>query len=217
MNNKHEIPDSHLLEHLNENVSLRLSGRLLETGESQYQRYEVWETDALGRLFRLDGRAMTSEGDEFLYHESLVHPAAVMIDQPRRALVLGGGDGGSARQLLRHPSIEHVDIVELDAKVVDLSRRYLNTVHQGALDDPRVCLHIDDAEHYIRSTALPARLSYDLIVFDLTGSDGLAASLYQPAFLRACQQLLTQTAGLLTLHLGSLSHRPQQIGMGRNL
>jgi spermidine synthase len=173
--------------------------RLVVRVDSPYQRIEVWDTDQLGRLFTLDGRPMTSTGDEFIYHECMVHPAALAHPSPRAALVLGGGDGGAARQLLRHPQIERIVVAELDAQVVRLTRAHLPEVHGGAFDDPRVELVIGDAAHYV-ATAAPAQ--FDLVVFDLTPPDSPAAGLYTPAFYAQLKRTL-RPAAALSLHLGS--------------
>ncbi len=98
--------------------------RCLRALTRRINRIEVWETRQLGRLFTLDG-PMTSTGDEFIYHECMVHPAALAHPAPRAALVLGGGDGGAARQLLAHPGIERIVVAELDEQVVRLTREYL--------------------------------------------------------------------------------------------
>ncbi|ANB73993.1 spermidine synthase [Paraburkholderia phytofirmans OLGA172] len=126
---------------------------LLARVDSPYQRIEVWDTPQLGQLFTLDGRPMTSTGDEFIYHECMVHPAALAHPSPKTALVLGGGDGGAARQLLKHPSIERIVVAELDAEVVRMTREYLPEVQGGAFDDPRVELVIGDAAHYVAGAA----------------------------------------------------------------
>jgi spermidine synthase len=125
------------------------NARRLARVVSPFQRIEVWDTPQLGRLLTLDDRPMTSVGDEFIYHECMTHPAALAHPAPRKALVLGGGDGGAARQLLKHPGIERIVIAELDPDVVRMARRYLDAVHQGALDDPRVELVIGDAARYV--------------------------------------------------------------------
>ena len=177
--------------------------RVLETVTSPHQRIEVCETPALGRLFRLDGRFMTSERDEFIYHECMVHPAAFAHGAPRRALVLGGGDGGAARQLLKHPSIEQVVIAELDAQVVAMARRHLQRVHGGALDDPRVELRLGDAAAFVaEAAAAPAAERFDLAVFDLTPPDSPARGLYTGAFFAELKRVLAPR-GIASLHLGA--------------
>lgn len=173
--------------------------RLLARVDSPYQRIEVWDTPQLGRLFTLDGRPMTSTGDEFIYHECMVHPAALAHPSPRAALVLGGGDGGAARQLLRHPAIERIVVAELDPDVVRLAREHLPEVQGGAFDDPRVELVIGDAANYVAASA-PAQ--FDLVVFDLTPPDSPAAGLYTRAFYEQTKRVMSACAAL-SVHLGS--------------
>ncbi|RKF29906.1 polyamine aminopropyltransferase [Paraburkholderia fungorum] len=174
------------------------NARRLARVDSPYQRIEVWDTPQLGRLFTLDGRPMTSTGDEFIYHECMVHPAALTHPAPKAALVLGGGDGGAARQLLRHPGIERIVVAELDAEVVRLTREYLADVQGSAFDNPRVELVIGDAAHYVAG----ATAQFDLIVFDLTPPDSPAAGLYTPDFYRQLKRVMSPNA-VLSLHLGS--------------
>ena len=174
------------------------NARRLARVDSPYQRIEVWDTPQLGRLFTLDGRPMTSTGDEFIYHECMVHPAALAHPSPKAALVLGGGDGGAARQLLKHPGIERIVVAELDADVVRLTREHLPEVHGGAFDDPRVELVIGDAADYV----VGATAQFDLVVFDLTPPDSPAAGLYTPDFYMQLKRVMSPTAAL-SLHLGS--------------
>lgn len=167
--------------------------------DSPFQRIEVWDTPQLGRLFTLDGRPMTSTGDEFIYHECMVHPAALAHPSQQAALVLGGGDGGAARQLLRHAGIGRIVVAELDAQVVRLTREYLPEVHGGAFDDPRVELIIGDAAQYVEAAA-PAQ--FDLVVFDLTPPDSPAAGLYTQAFYQRLKRIMRPIAAV-SVHLGS--------------
>ncbi|MGE8331202.1 MAG: polyamine aminopropyltransferase [Paraburkholderia nemoris] len=178
--------------------------RRLARVDSPYQRIEVWDTPQLGRLFTLDGRPMTSTGDEFIYHECMVHPAALAHPSPKAALVLGGGDGGAAQQLLKHPGIERIVVAELDAQVVRLTREYLPEVHGGAFDDPRVELVIGDAADFVAGAlqTVPATEQFDLVVFDLTPPDSPASGLYTPDFYMQLKRVMSPTAAL-SLHLGS--------------
>jgi len=169
--------------------------------DSPHQRIEVWDTPQLGLMFTLDGRPMTSVGDEFVYHECMVHPAALAHPEPRKALVLGGGDGGAARQLLAHPSIERIVVAELDEAVVRMAREHLTEVHRGALDDPRVQLVMGDAARYVATIASTAE-RFDLVVFDLTPPDSPAAGLYTTAFYAQLKAVLAPCA-MLSMHLGS--------------
>lgn len=178
----------------------------IETIRSPFQHIEVHDSVPFGRLFRLDGHFMTSERDEFFYHENLVQVAALAHAGPERALVVGGGDGGSAEELLKHPSMAAVTIAEIDAAVVDVSRRHFVDVHHGALDDPRVTVRIEDGLKFVEDSVD----EYDLIVLDLTDPGGPSAPLYTPDFYAACAKRLT-SGGAMTMHVGSPVAHPARI------
>ena len=206
-----DVPEGVLAELVSEDAGYFLRGaRLLEAGRSEWQTYEVWETPRFGKLFRLDGCFMTSERDEFYYHENLIHVPGVAHPGLRRALILGGGDGGSADELLKYPGIERIVIAELDAKVVELSRRHLCDVHHGALDDPRVEIRIGDGMKYVHEEGPAAGERYDLIVLDLTDPVGPAEALYAADFFAACKALLAK-GGALTLHIGTPVFQPERV------
>ena len=164
------------------------------------------DSETFGKLFRLDGHFMTSEKDEFFYHENLVHMAAVTHPGPERALIIGGGDGGSAEELLKHPSLKSVTLVEIDLAVVDIARKYFQAVHGGVLDDPRLTLRIEDGFAFVRGTTE----QFDLIVLDLTDAGGPSIELYTPEFYRACAARLTPM-GAMTLHIASPVAHPERI------
>jgi spermidine synthase len=174
--------------------------------QSPYQRVEVLDTHQFGRLFRLDGRLMTSEGDEFFYHECMTHPAALAHSAPESVLVIGGGDGGSSEELFKHPGVKRIVMAELDPVVIDISRRFLRNIHKGALDDPRLEIRIGDGFEYVKSTTE----RFDMIVLDLTDPDTPAFRLYTEEFFRMCQRCL-KPGGLLTLHLGSPVYQPETV------
>lgn len=206
-----DVPEGVLAELVSEDAGYFLRGaRLLEAGRSEWQTYEVWETPRFGKLFRLDGCFMTSERDEFYYHENLIHVPGVAHPGLRRALILGGGDGGSADELLKYPGIERIVIAELDAKVVELSRRHLRAVHHGALDDARVEVRIGDGMKYVHEDGPAAGERYDLIVLDLTDPVGPAEALYAADFFAACKALLAE-GGALTLHIGTPVFQPERV------
>ena len=184
---------------------LRISDTL-EQFVTPYQQVEVLQTPQFGRLFRLDGCLMTSEADEWFYHENLTHLAAISHPEPKTALIIGGGDGGSARQLLKHPSLEKIVICELDSGVVAMARRHLQQVHQGALDDAKVALIIADGLEYVANRREPV----DLLVLDLTDPQGHAEALYQAPFFAECARLLGED-GVLSLHLASPQYHPERV------
>jgi spermidine synthase len=202
-----------ILERLNDASGVYFEGTLLERRRTPFQLLEVYETAELGRIFRLDGCNMTSERDEFFYHENLVHPAAVAHRAPRHALVIGGGDGGSSEELLKHPSIERVHMAELDPDVIEVSRAQFGRVHRGAFDDPRLEVTVGDGLAYLRGT----RARYDLVVMDLTDPVGPSAELYSPATFALARSAMAPGAAL-TLHIGSPFSHPERVrGMLANL
>jgi spermidine synthase len=173
---------------------------------STFQHVEVHDSVPFGKLFRLDGHFMTSERDEFFYHENLIHVAALAHPSPERALIIGGGDGGSAEELLKHPTMTSVTITEIDKRVIDISRDHLAAVHRGALDDPRVTINVCDGFEFVRG----AKGAYDLIVLDLTDPGGPSAELYTPEFYAACDKHLTPL-GAMTMHVGSPVAHPERV------
>jgi spermidine synthase len=187
-----------IFERLNDASGVYFDGRLVERRQTPYQLLEVYETDELGRIFRLDGFNMTSERDEFFYHENLVHPAAVAHPGPRRALVIGGGDGGSSEELLKHSTLERVHMVELDPAVIEVAKAQFGRVHRGAFDDPRLVVTVGDGLAYLRDTAV----RYDLVSMDLTDPVGPSVDLYSPATFALVKRAMAG-GGALTLHIGS--------------
>ena len=195
-----------IFERLNDASGVYFEGSLVERRRTAFQLLEVYDTPELGRLFRLDGCNMTSEVDEFFYHENLVHPAAIAHARPRNALVIGGGDGGSSEELLKHSTIGRVHMAELDPDVVEVAKLHFAKVHRGAFDDPRLQVTIGDGLTYLRQTS--AR--YDLVSMDLTDPVGPSVELYSPATFALAKGAMA-AGGALTLHLGSPFSHPARV------
>jgi spermidine synthase len=195
-----------IFERLTDAAGVYFEGTLAERRQTPFQLLEVYETPQLGRIFRLDGANMTSERDEFFYHENLVHPAAVAHPAPKRALVIGGGDGGSSEELLKHRTLDVVHMAELDPEVVEVSRAQFRAVHRGAFDDPRFKLTVGDGLAYLRET--PVR--YDLVSMDLTDPVGPSLELYSPATFALAKGAMAP-GGALTLHIGSPWFHPERV------
>ena len=201
------------LEQLTPHARFGYRATALQTLQTSYQKLELLQTPQFGKVLRLDDRFMTSEGEEFFYHEALVHPAAMAHPAPRKALILGGGDGGAVEELLKHPSIERVVLAELDEAVVHFSRQHLHAVHRGALDDARVEVCIGDGLALMEATDE----RFDLALMDLTDPDTPASALYAPDSL-ACMKRVLAPGGALVLHLGSpVFHGPQVAELVRSL
>ena len=195
-----------IFERLSDAAGVYFEGELVERRQTPFQLLEVYETAELGRIFRLDGFNMTSERDEFFYHENLVHPAAVAHPDPRRALVIGGGDGGSSEELLKHSTLETVHLAELDPDVVAVSKAQFVRVHGGVFSNPRLKLTVGDGLAYLRAT--DAR--YDLVAMDLTDPVGPSAELYSPATFALAKRAMAP-GGVLALHMGSPFFHPERV------
>jgi spermidine synthase len=195
-----------VFERLTPSSGVYFDGTLVERRQTPFQLLEVYDTADLGRIFRLDGFNMTSEKDEFFYHENLVHPAAIAHPGPRRALVIGGGDGGSSEELLKHSTLELVHMAELDPVVIEVSRARFGKVHRGAFDDPRLKVTVGDGLAYLRET----QVRYDLVAMDLTDPVGPAVDLYSPETFALARGAMAE-GGALTLHMGSPVSHPERV------
>lgn len=178
------------------------TAELLAERHSAMQHIEIVQTPQFGRAMRIDGCFMTSEQDEFFYHEPMVHLPAITHGAVRQALIIGGGDGGTAHNLLRYPNLEQVVLAELDADVIEMAKEWLPTVHRGAFDDPRLKLHLGDGRAFIENCTS----QFDQIVLDLTDPFGPALALYTREFYRLCKRAL-KPEGVLSLHIQSPIHR----------
>ena len=195
-----------IFEALNDSSGVYFTGTLLERRRTPFQLLEVYHSPDLGRMFRLDGANMTSERDEFFYHENLVHPAAVAHAGPRRALVIGGGDGGSSEELLKHSTLEVVHMVELDPEVIEVSKTQFAGVHRGAFADPRLEVSVGDGLEYLRTTDV----RYDIVAMDLTDPVGPSVELYTSATFALARRAMAE-GGALTLHMGSPFSHPARV------
>ena len=190
-------------EQLGEGVRMDIEGtRPALESRSAFQEIAVEQTKAFGGLYRLDGKAMAAEADEFIIHESLAHGVAMDHPDPHRALVLGGGDGASARELLKHAGIESIVVAELDEEVVKRVRAELPALPDGAFESPRVDLRIGEAAATLAAAHARGE-RFDLILFDLTEPDDPACRhLHEARFLHLCAASLNR-GGRIHVQLGS--------------
>ena len=141
--------------------------RQLYSSQSEFQRIDIFSSKEFGRFLTLDGYMMLTEKDEFIYHEMMVHVPMAVHPKVRSVLVIGGGDGGTARELIRYPAIEQIDVVEIDEEVVSACRQHLPQTACG-FDDKRVRLYYEDGLKYVRR----CEDAYDLILVDSTDPFG---------------------------------------------
>ncbi len=158
--------------------------------KTPFQEIMVVDTPQFGRMLLLDNVIQTTVADEFVYHEMMVHVGLNTLPGPRCVLVIGGGDGGSVREVLKHSSVEKVTLVEIDGKVVEAARRFLPEISCG-LDDPRAEVIIDDGIKHVKEN----KNTYDMIIVDSTDPVGPAEGLFSPSFYRDVHGALTE-AGL---------------------
>ena len=135
----------------------------LQSFRTAYQQVDIADTDTFGRILILDGKIQSSEYDEYMYHEALVHPAMLMCPAPRRVLVIGGGEGATLREVFKHPAVERLVMVDLDQKVVELCKEYLGSWHRGSFEDRRLELVFADARVYLEAN----REKFDVIISDV--------------------------------------------------
>ena len=169
--------------------------RQLYSVQSPFQKIDILESEEFGRFFTLDGYMMVTEKDEFIYHEMIVHVAMATNLNIKKVLVIGAGDGGTVRELTRYPTIEHIDMVEIDKMVVDVCKEFLPQT-ACKLDDPRVHLYFEDGLRYIRSK----ENEYDLIIVDSTDPFGPGEGLFTKEFYGNCFKALTEDGILVNQH-----------------
>lgn len=179
-----------------ENVRFSIKvDKQLYTGQSEFQRIDIFDSEEFGRVLTLDGYVMLTEKDEFMYHEMIVHVPMCVHPNPRKILVIGGGDGGTVRELVKYSSVESVDLVEIDEDVVTACKEYLPQT-AGMLEDPRVNTHFEDGLKFIRHH----ENEYDLIIVDSTDPFGPGEGLFTREFYGNCYKALTDGGIMVNQH-----------------
>ncbi len=178
--------------------------RVLHDERSPYQHIQVFDLGSFGRALLLDGIVQTAEADEFVYHEMVALLPCLQVGRPREALIIGGGDGGALRQVLRLRSLRRATVVDLDERVIAVSRRFLPSISQGAFDDPRAQVIIGDGLEWVKRF----RRRFDVVVVDLTDptSDGPANPLYSVPFFEDVRRAL-RPRGVVSVQSGSLTYQ----------
>ena len=178
----------------NVKLSIRVD-RQLYSGQSEFQRIDVFESPELGRFLVLDGYIMLTEKDEFIYHEMITHVSMAVHPHVEKALVIGAGDGGVVRELTKYPEIKQIDMVEIDEQVVQISRAYLPRT-ACRLDDQRVSIHYEDGLKFVRSK----ENEYDLIIVDSTDPFGPGEGLFTKEFYGNCYKALREEGIMVNQH-----------------
>ena len=173
---------------------------IIHSGKTKYQSVEIIDSIPFGRCLILDGKVQSSEKDEFIYHEALVHPAMLLHPHPEEVLIIGGGEGATLREALAHRTVKRVVMVDLDKEVIELCRKFLPSWHQGSFEDERLELLHLDARKYIEET----ERRFDVIIIDLTEPlrDSPAYLLYTKEFYQMVKDRLTDD-GIISLQAGT--------------
>ncbi len=169
--------------------------RCLHSETTPYQRIDFYESYDFGVFFTLDGYMMVNEKDEFIYHEMIVHVPMAVNPRIKKVLVIGGGDGGTVRELTRYNSIELIHMVEIDERVVRLCQKYL-PLTSSKLEDERVTLFFEDGVNFVKDK----KNFYDLILVDSTDPIGPGEGLFTTEFYKNCYEALTEDGILINQH-----------------
>lgn len=178
----------------NVKMSIRVD-RQLYSGQSEFQRIDIFESPEFGRFLTLDGYMMLTEKDEFIYHEMITHVPMAVHPCVRNVLVIGAGDGGVIRELVRYEDIENIDMVEIDEQVVEVCKKYLPKT-AGWLEDERVHIYYEDGLRFIRS----CHNKYDLIIVDSTDPFGPGEGLFTREFYGNCYKALKEDGIMVNQH-----------------
>jgi len=174
--------------------------KLIYSGRTEFQSIEIVDTRSFGVCLVLDGKIQSSERDEFIYHEALVHPAMLSHPSPEKAFIAGGGEGATLREVLAHNTIKKVVMVDIDSQVIDICRRYLPLFHQGSFHDSRLDLNFADARMFLQET----NDKFDVIIIDLVEplEDGPACLCYTREFYELVKDKLS-IGGIMCVQSGA--------------
>jgi spermidine synthase len=178
--------------------------RYVYSGQSAFQKIDIIDTEFFGRCLVLDGKIQSAEFDEYIYHEALIHPAMVTYQEPKRVLVVGGGEGAVLREILKHPSVEKLVMIDIDKEVVELCEIHLPKWNNGTFDDPRVKLLFMDARRYLEEV----EEKWDIIFIDLPEplDDSPCYLLFTKEFYQIIRERLNPK-GIVALQAGELNPR----------
>jgi spermidine synthase len=174
----------------NTGLTIKITNCLFQ-GKTKYQELAILQSPEYGKILLLDGLVMLTERDEFIYHEMIAHVPLFSHSEPRRVLIIGGGDGGTVRETLKHSSVERIDLVEIDEMVITSCKEYFPSISHG-LDSPKVRIHITDGIEFVRN----CRSEYEVIIIDSTDPIGPGEGLFTEAFYQNAFHALTEE-GLL--------------------
>lgn len=182
--------------------------KLIYQKKTPYQQIKIFDTETFGRVFTLDRATQLTERDEFIYHEMLVHPAMLNHPNPKKVLIIGGGDGGALRECLKYESVSEVYLVEIDKEVIKAAGKYLRFVHRNSFNDKRAKIVVEDGFKFL--TKGKYKNFFDIVIVDCTDPDpkNIALVLFKEKFYKAIFNSLKKE-GILIYQSGSLFFTPK--------
>lgn len=162
----------------------------LYSSKSKYQKIQVLDSIAMGKIMLLDNKVMVTEKDEFYYHETISHTSLSIHPNPKKIMVIGGGDGGTVREVFKYKSVEEVELVEIDEEVVNVSKKFFPTI-ASELNNPKLRIVVQDAIEYVKN-AKNGGNTYDVILCDSTDPQGFAAGLISKEFYKNASKSLKE-------------------------
>jgi len=180
-------------------ASARASSKVYAVEKTPYQSVMVVELVSLGKTLIIDGKVQSSLYDEYIYHESLVHPPLITHGSPKRILILGGGEGATLREVLRYKTVEEVFMVDIDEKVIEFAKKFLAEWHRGSFEDPRAKIVIGDGRKFVEDCSKNGE-KFDAIVIDLVDplAGGPAVYLYTKEFYEKVRSILADGGVMVT-------------------
>lgn len=198
-------PDKHkwLHDHINPDlIQLHSIKQVIYSGRTKFQSIDIINTGSFGICLILDGKIQSSERDEFIYHEALVHPPMITHPHPEKVFIAGGGEGATLREVLAHNTVKKVIMVDIDQEAVDICHKFLRSIHQDSFDDHRAELYFTDARKYLEGS----NDHFDVVIIDLTEPlrGGPAYLLYTQEFYQLVARKL-DSHGVMSVQAGAAS------------
>lgn len=176
----------------NSGITIKIK-KHIHSEKSKFQQIDVFETLEYGKMLTLDGLIMITQKDEFIYHDMITHTAMAVNPDIKKVLIIGGGDGGTARELSRYASIEEIDMVEIDEKVVRVSQKYFQETAGHLENNKKVVLYFEDGINFVKNKSD----YYDLIIVDSTDPIGPGEGLFTLEFYKNCYKALNDSGILV--------------------
>ncbi len=194
----------YIVERLNPNFGYFYKlGKTLHQAQTEWQKLEIAESEEFGNVLLLDGVTQVTSRNEFLYHEPMVHPALTSHPNPKDVLIIGAGDGGILREVLKHP-VKKAVMAELDGGVVDFCDKLMPEINKKAFKDKRYRLEVGDGRKFVENT----KETFDAVIMDMTDPFGPSVMLYTKEFFKAVKKTFKDKKGLFVMHTESPISRP---------